>query len=120
MRVRIPPKRIRENFLVIYELKGCQKAVDYLTEYYRVRRMRIILDGRRVPKRCCGVYFENKACFKREGLKRRVILHELFHHLVEAKGLEMPVGKEEKEANTYAKEFLGNLRKMKKRDWREA
>jgi hypothetical protein len=104
--VKLPPKRIREKFLIIYELKGCQKAVDFLTEYYGVRRMRIVLDGRRVPRKCCGVYFENKACFKREGLKRRVVLHELYHHLVETKGLEVSIGKEEKEAELYAKSFI--------------
>jgi hypothetical protein len=107
MRIRVPPKRIRERFLIIYELKGCQKAVNFLTDYYHVRRMRTVLDGRRVPRKCCGVYFENKACFKREGLKRRVVLHETYHHLVKAKGLEMPIGKEEKEANMYAKDFMG-------------
>jgi hypothetical protein len=106
MYIRIPPKRIREKFLIIYELEGCQKAVNFLTEYYGVKRMRIILDGRRVPKKCCGVYFKNKACFKREGLKRRVVLHETFHHLVETKGLEMPIREEEKEANSYARVFL--------------
>jgi len=109
MRIRIPPKRIREKFLILYELQGCQKAVNFLTEYYGVRRMRIILDGRRVPKKCCGVYFKNKACFKREGLKRRVVLHEIFHHLVETKGLELPIRGEEKEANNYARAFLKRL-----------
>jgi hypothetical protein len=106
MRIRIPSKRIRERFLIIYELNGCQKAVDFLTDYYGVRRMRIVLDGRRVPRKCRGVYFKNKACFKREGLKKRVILHETYHHLVEAKGLEMPIGKEEKEADGYSRNFL--------------
>ena len=80
--------------------------MDFLTDYYNVRRMRIVLDGRRVPRKCCGVYFANKACFKREGLNKRVVLHEIYHHLVEAKGFEMPIRKEEKEANDYANCFL--------------
>lgn len=105
MRIRVPSKKVRERFLLIYELEGCQKAVDFLTDYHHVRRMRIVLDGRRVPKKCCGVYFRNKAFFKREGLKRRVVLHETYHHLIEAKGLEMPAGKEEREANDYARGF---------------
>jgi hypothetical protein len=106
MRIRIPPKKLRERFILIYELEGCQKAINFLTEFYEIRRMKIVLDGRRVPRKCCGVYFRNKACFKKEGLKRRVVLHETYHHLVEAKGLEMSIGKEEKEANCYAREFL--------------
>jgi len=33
------------------------------------------------------------------------VLHELYHHLVEAKGLELPEHVEEKEAKRYAKEL---------------
>jgi hypothetical protein len=45
--VKVPPRRIREKFLIVYELEGCQKAVNFLTEYYGVRRMKIILNGRK-------------------------------------------------------------------------
>jgi hypothetical protein len=48
MRIRVPPKKVREKFLLIYELEGCQEAVDFLTKHYRVRPMRIILNDRRV------------------------------------------------------------------------
>ena len=48
MKIKMPSKEIRGRFLLIYELEGCQKAVDFLTKYYGVRRMRIVLDGRRV------------------------------------------------------------------------
>jgi hypothetical protein len=47
---KAPPKNVRENFLIIYELEGCRRAVNYLTDYYGVARMRIVLDGRKVPK----------------------------------------------------------------------
>ena len=104
--VRLPSKKIREKFLIVYELQGCQRAADFLTEYYSVKRMRIILDGRRVSKRCYGLYFNNRAYFTREGLKRRVVLHELYHHLVDAKGYELQGRIEEKEANSYARKFL--------------
>jgi hypothetical protein len=40
------------------------------------------------------------------GLKKRTALHELYHHLIDAKGLEIPLRKEEKEANSYARDFL--------------
>ncbi len=106
MRIHVPPRRIRERFLIIYELRGCQKAVDYLTEYYDTKQMRIVLDGRRVPRKCCGVYFDNIACLTRDGLKKRVVLHELFHHLVQTNGLELQIRREEKEADSYAEEFL--------------
>jgi len=106
MRTRIPRKRIREKFLIIYELKGCQKAVDFLTEYYGVRRMRIVLNGRKVGNGDSACYFENKAYFTKRGLIRRTVLHEFYHHLIEMKGLELPERIEEKQANGYASEFV--------------
>jgi hypothetical protein len=106
MRIRVPSKKAREKFLLICELEGCQKAVDFLTKYYKVRRMRIILDGRRVGKGCVGWYLGNRAFFKKEGLTKRIVLHELYHHLVDSNGFELPLKAEEKEANSYAREFL--------------
>jgi hypothetical protein len=106
LRVRIPPKKIREKFLIIYELEGCQKAVNLLTEYYDVKRMKVILDGKRVGKGDVACYFKNKAFFTKRGLKKRTVLHELYHHLVEVNGYELQNGMEEKEANGYARQFL--------------
>lgn len=106
MRIRVPPKRIREKFLITYELLGCQKAVDFLTEYCGIRRMRIILNGRKVGNGDRACYFENKAYFTKKGLNKRTTLHEFYHHLVDAKRLDIPIRKEEKEANKYAREFL--------------
>jgi hypothetical protein len=104
--VKLPPRRVREKFLIIYELEGCQKASDFLTLHYGVRRMKIVLDGRKVSKKCYGVYFKNKAYFTRKGMKKRVILHELYHHLVEANGFKLRNRTEEKEANNYSKRFF--------------
>ena len=56
--VRLPSKRVRAEFLIVYELKGCQKAVNFLTEYYSVRKMRIILDDKRVVKELRGLLLE--------------------------------------------------------------
>jgi hypothetical protein len=50
MQIRIPRKRVREEFLLIYELQGAQKAVNFLTEYYQVKKMKVVLDGRKVGK----------------------------------------------------------------------
>jgi len=108
MKIRIPRKRIRETFLLTYELKGCQKAIDFLTEYYGVRRMKIVLNGRKVGNGNTACYLENKAYFKKKGLKKRLVLHELYHHLTYSKGLDNPDRLEEKGANNYAREFLKN------------
>ena len=44
----LPSKRIYEEFRLIYELKGAQRAVNLLARYYGIRRMKIVVDGRRV------------------------------------------------------------------------
>jgi hypothetical protein len=106
MRIRVPSRKVRERFLLIYELEGCQKAVDFLTEYYGIRKMRVVLDGRKVGNGDIAVYFENKAYFTKRGLNKRTILHELYHHFVYASGLDLPETKEERNANNYAKDFL--------------
>jgi hypothetical protein len=98
--------RVRERFLITYELEGCQEAIDFLTEHYGVRRMKIILNGRKVGNGNVAVYFQNKAYFTKKGLRRRTVLHELYHHLVRAKGFAHANQIEEKEANAYATEFL--------------
>ena len=106
MRVRIPSKNVCEKFFLIYELKGCQKAVDFLSRHYGIRRMRITLDGRKagVGNRAC--YFGNRAYFTKRGLNKRFVLHEFYHHLVDVKGLDIPSRIEEKDANSYVREFL--------------
>jgi 16S rRNA G527 N7-methylase RsmG len=106
MRIRVPPKKIRERFLLIYELEDCQKAVNFLTAYYGVRRLRIVLDGRRAGNGNIASYFENKAYFTKRGLNKQTVLHELCHHLIEAKGWKLPSAEEEREANEYAKLIL--------------
>jgi hypothetical protein len=41
-------------------------------------------------------YFEGVACFIKKGLKKRNVLHELYHHIVENKNIEMSERKEER------------------------
>jgi hypothetical protein len=117
MRIRVPSRKVRERFLLTYELEGCQKAVDYMTKHYRVKRMRIILNGRKVGNGDIAVYFENKAYFTKRGLKKRTILHELYHHLSYVNGLEMAERKEERDANFYARDFLC-ISRVVEENWR--
>lgn len=90
----------------------CQKsvaraqAVNLLTEYYGVRRMKIILNGKKVRKGYEAHYFENKAYFTKRGLKKKTVLPELYHHLVYVSDLEMSERLEEKEANRFSREFF--------------
>ena len=106
MRIRVPSKKVRERFLLIYELEGCQKAANFLTKYYGVRRMRIMLNGRKVGNGDIAVYFENKAYFTKRGLNKRTVLHELYHHLVYVNELDMPQRMEERRAGSYARDFI--------------
>jgi len=68
--------------------------------------MKIILDEKRVGKGYVGYYLKNRAYFTKRGLNKRIALHELYHHLVDAKGLELSEIIEERNANNYAREFL--------------
>jgi hypothetical protein len=109
MRIKVPSRKVRERFLLIYELEGCQKAVNFLTEYYGVRRMRIVLNGRKVGNGDIAVYFQNRAYFTKRGLTKRTILHELYHHLVYVNGLEISKIKEERTADSFSRDLLGRF-----------
>ena len=106
MRIRVPSRKVREKFLLIYELEGCQEAVDFLTKYYGVRRMKIMLNGRKVGNGDIAVYFQNVAYFTKRGLTKRTVLHEFFHHMVYIGSFDVPQRAEEKAANSYARDFL--------------
>ena len=111
----IPPKPICEEFSLVYELEGAQKAINFLSKYYKIKRMKIIVDGRRVGRKNLACYLENNSYFKKNGLKRKIVLHEFYHHLVfnkkiisdkreDARGI-----LEEREADDYAKRILNKL-----------
>lgn len=102
----IPSKRVVEEFLLTYELKGCQKAVNLLTGYYGIRRMKIVVNGRRVGNGDEACYYKNKAYFTRRGLNKRNVLHELYHHIVYVNDWTMSLIVEEKRANTFARALL--------------
>lgn len=106
MRLKVPSKRVREKFLLTYELEGCQRAVDLLTSYYGIRRIKIILNGRKVGNGYDAYYLENKAYFKKRGLNKRTVLHELYHHLVYSNNLDISEKIEEREANRFVRDFL--------------
>ena len=106
MRIRIPTMKVCQKFHLTYELKGAEKAVKVLTEFYGIRRMKIIVDGRRVMRACEADYFEGIACFTKKGLNRRNVLHELYHHIIEAKGIKMPQMKEERMASLFVREVI--------------
>jgi hypothetical protein len=49
---------------------------------------------------------KNKAYFTKGGLKKRNVLHELYHHIVEANGLTLTLTKEEKQANEFVRKVM--------------
>ena len=104
MKICVPSKKVSERFHLTYELKGAQKGVDVLTEYYKIPKMKILLDGRKVVKGYPCDYFEGIACFTKKGLNKRNVLHELYHHIVNNKGLEISEKKEEREASRFVRD----------------
>jgi len=104
----IPTKRVCEEFRLIYELQGAQKAINFLARYYKIRRMKIIVDGRRVGNSDEASYdYETyTAYFKKKGLNRFNVLHEFYHHLANIKDWELSERREEREADRYADKFL--------------
>jgi len=99
-------KRVCEKFRLISELDCCQKAVNFLTRYYGIRRMRIIVDGRKVGNGDEACYCENKAYFTKRGLNKRNVLHELYHHIAEAYGIDTIRVDEERNANRFVREAM--------------
>lgn len=109
LHIKLPPKRVRKEFLIIYELEGCQKATDFLTNYYGIRKMKIILNGKKVGKKksnnWVACYSKNRACFTVEGLTKKVVLHEFYHHLIEQNNLKLTTKMEEREANSFSNRY---------------
>ena len=102
----IPSKKVCEEFYLTYELKGAQKAVDFLSRYYGIRRMQIVVDGRKVGNSDDARYYDYVAYFKKRSLNKRNVLHEYFHHLAHVYDLDLSSSKEEQEANQYVKRVL--------------
>ena len=108
LQIKMPPIRIRERFHVVYELEGAQKGVNFLAKYYRVKRMKVVFNGRKVCKAYIAYYLSGTAFFTRKGLEKRPVLHEMYHHIIEVYEIDLSSRVEEKEADNYAREFLKN------------
>jgi predicted SprT family Zn-dependent metalloprotease len=108
MKIRVPSKRVCEEFRLIYELRGAQAGVDFLTEYYGIRRMGIIVNGRRISKKKSwrAEYYRAKGYFKRSTLNKSLVLHELAHHIVACDGLKVKRAREEKLANDFVRNVI--------------
>ena len=105
----IPSRKVREEFRLIYELKGAQKAVDMLSRYYGIRRMKIIVDGRKVGNNDDACYYDYVAYFKKRRLNRRNVLHEFYHHLAYVYDLDFTDSREERGANRYSRILVKGL-----------
>ena len=102
----IPSRKVREDFRLMYELKGAQKDVDMLSRYYGIRRMKIVVDGRKVGNSDDACYYDYIAYFKKRRLNKRNVLHEYFHHLAFVYDLDLSDSREEREANLYVRIVL--------------
>jgi hypothetical protein len=89
-------------------LEGAQEGVNFLAKYYGAKQMKVIFNGRKVCKGYIAYYLNGKAFFTRKGLEKRTVLHELYHHLIDAHKIDLSSRVEEKEANNYARTFFKN------------
>ena len=105
MRV-IPSRKVREEFRLTYELKGAQKAIDFLSSYYGIRKMRIVVDGRKVGNGDDACYYDYVAYFKKRAMNKRNVLHEFYHHLAYVFEWGLSEIKEEREAKFYVAKFI--------------
>ena len=102
----IPSRKACEELRLTYELNGAQKAVDMLSRYYGIRRMKIIVNGRKVGNTDDACYYDYVAYFKKRKLNKRNVLHEFYHHLAFVYSLDLSDSREEREANRYSKIVL--------------
>jgi hypothetical protein len=99
----------------MYELKGAQRGANVLTSYYGVRRLKLVVDGRKVlttkaHKKYMAHYYRSSAYFVKRFFNKPTVLHELYHHIVDAKRITMRLREEERNAERFAR-FV-----MKKRE----
>ena len=108
MRKVTPSRRMCKRFRLTYELEGAQKAVDLLARYYRIRRMRIVVDGRKVGNsdEASYDYDSYTAYFKKRTIGKRLVLHEFYHHLAYVEDWDMSERREEREADRFVR-WLG-------------
>jgi hypothetical protein len=105
---RFPPSKIRQQFILTYELYGAQKAIDFLSKFYRFKRMRIVVDGRKAGKGNEACY-DSETCtayFRKRAVGKRTVLHEFYHHLASIRGWNLSRRAEENEADSFAKRVL--------------
>ena len=106
MRLKLPSKRVIEKFHLTYEMSGAQKGIGALSRYYGIRRMKIVVDGRKVGNGYEALYYRNIAYFTRRGFNRLNVLHEFYHHAINIFRYEMSSSREEKEASKFAREII--------------
>mgnify|MGYP000507012911 CR=1 FL=1 len=82
------PEKIRPLNKVTYRAYVGLNNIFNLARYYKVRRMKIIVDGRRVGNGYeasydCETY---TAYFKKKGLDKFNVLHEFYHRIINVRG----------------------------------
>jgi hypothetical protein len=75
----------------------------HVARAHGIRRMKIIVDGRKVGNSDDACYYDYIAYFKKRKLNKRNVLHEYFHHLAFVYDLELSDSREEREANRYSR-----------------
>lgn len=76
--------------------------------HYRIRRMKIVVDDRRVGKGCDANNDDETytAYFSKRALNRENVLHELYHHISNVRNWTTSEKIEEKRAKRYVRRML--------------
>lgn len=77
-----------------------------MTRHYGVKRMKTVLNGKKVGNGDEACYDRNVAYFTKIGLNKSNVLHELYHHIAYVTEWDMGERREEREANKYAGKVL--------------
>jgi hypothetical protein len=103
MIIKCPPKSVIKKFYRICELNGSQKAINYLSHYYNIRRMKLVVNGRCVGNGAvaCYDYDDCTAFFTKRGFTTRNVLHEFYHHLIG----QIVLKYDERDADRYARQM---------------
>ena len=88
---------------VVVYMKDCDAVM--FRSYWKNADVRVTSYDDEVGKRYIACYIANKAYFKKRGLKKKTVLHEFYHHLIEAIGLNLTLEEEEKEACFFSRSF---------------
>ncbi|MFB0502697.1 MAG: hypothetical protein ACETWE_02595 [Candidatus Bathyarchaeia archaeon] len=78
--------------------KELRRLTAFLARYYKIRRMKVVVGGRRVANSDEALHDDDTctAYFKKKGIDKFNVLHEFYHHLVYVNGWDISEKREKR------------------------